>query len=199
MKIKLSTNAYSSLVSVANPNPVNWNFAAMINAIVHADIEMGVRTDYMFNTNFNAFIPDSEFDKVIKAIDKIEHLNTNKNEVIEYIRNAGLINIGLGMVDKIINDARLNTMRCGYTGKMVKTADAETWEHKAYLEDISYAPTNSRLWRLKSINNGEVITVTTDEAIKLANEHQSLDMGSVTEKTLVSDLQGFFELTDEVA
>jgi len=191
MLITLSKSLYSSTVSVANPNPVKWDYTYTLSAVAELGIEMNVSTQYMFKTEFNASIPEQEKQRVIDHILK-HRKHVNRDEITQYITNANCFSISLGMVDKIINDEREFFFRCGYTGNLIPVNKTEGYEHVKYLENIDYAPPGMRLWRLKSIETGVVNDYTTEQVIVLLTSKGT----PTTRSTWRQTIKGLYETVD---
>ncbi len=166
MLITLSKNLYSSSVSVANASPVKWDYLYTLDAIANLGIEMSVSTQYMFKTEFNAYIPEQEKQRIIEYILK-HRKHVDRDEIKQYVNSANCFSVSLGKVDKIINDEREFFFRCGYTGNLIPLGDIEGYEHAKYLENINYAPEGMRLWRLNNIETGVTNDYTTEQVIAL--------------------------------
>lgn len=166
MLITLSKNLFSSIVSVANPQPVKWDYTYTLSAVAELGIEMNVSTEYMFKTEFNASIPKQEKQRLIELISKHQK-HINRDDIAKYINSTNCFRISIGMVDKIINDEREFFFRCGYTGNLIPLGDIEGYEHAKYLENIDFDPKGMRFWRLKSIETGVTNDYTTEQVIAL--------------------------------
>lgn len=192
MRILLSKNFYSSMLSVANPNPVKWDYTYVLSAIAELGIEMPVDTRFMFKTEFNVNLPKEENARVLEYI-FAKHKNVKREELTEYVNKNTGFRVELGKVDKIINDERDLYFRCGYTGKLIPTNKAEGYEHASYLENIDYAPEKMRLWRLKNVETGIVNDYTTEQVkVELAKYGKSVE-----KQPLRQAIIGKFALVDE--
>jgi hypothetical protein len=191
MLVTLSKSLYGSIVSVANPQPVKWDYTYTLSAVAELGIEMNVSTQYMFKTEFNASIPEQEKQRVIDHIFKHQK-HVNRDDITQYINSTNCFSVSLGMVDKIINDEREFFFRCGYTGNLIPLGGIEGYEHAKYLENIDYAPKGMRLWRLKNIETGVTNDYTTEQVIALLCSKGK----PATRSTWRKLIEGLYEIVD---
>jgi hypothetical protein len=194
MLITLSKDLFSSIVSVANPQPVKWDYTYTLSAVAELGIEMNVSTQYMFKTEFNASIPKQEKQRLIEFISKHQK-HINRDEITQYMTNANCFSVSIGMVDKIINDEREFFFRCGYTGNLIPLGDIEGYEHAKYLENIDFDPKGVRLWRLKSTGTGVVNDYTTEQVIVLLTSKGR----PTTRNEWRTKIDGLYEIVDSAS